>query len=324
MHAAVLSHADDEKHLAVLKYLLSVFPASIDFPSAATSLTPLALAFLNGRIPAAKTLISAGAGQTTRDSTGKNLIHLSLICISKTKPTDVSKFRDLLALVDKRLLPSLFTERCRDNPGGLTPLAFWLSSLDSPGTWTSRDVTLVPEVFSVMLEFGGADSLNIMDGSGQFPLHQAVKHSYTKLVKLMLAHDPSLSSRENAMGQTPLELAESLYIRDCTSGNPNIKDLGYHSLQERPKKYYRDPQVMMEKKNDVRRTWEICSKCARENPLKRKLISVIEAREVAKRLAERNKEEREKQQRASEGKGKEEEKGDEVSGWLGYDTLRMG
>ena len=51
----------------------------------------------------------------------------------------------------------------------------------------------------------------------------AVKHSYTGFVEVMLASDPALLSRDNAMGQIPLELAESLYVRDCTKGNPNIR-----------------------------------------------------------------------------------------------------
>lgn len=322
LHAVVLSRAPNSESLSVLNYLLSIFPASINCPSASSSLTPLALSFLTGRTSAAETLISAGADQTTRDSTSKNLIHLSLVSISKTSPTNVSDFRALLALIDKRLFPSLFTERCRDGPGGLTPLAYWLASI-ATSPWASADAKLVPEVLSIMLEFGGDEALEMMDGSGQFPLHQAVKHSYSELVRLMLAHHPQLLARENAMGQTPLELAESLYIRDCTRRNPDIRRSDYRTLVNRQCEDFVGDESGLEEKNDVRRTWKICRDCAKENPRARKLISVSEAREVARRLAERNKAESEEDKVQGE-EGKKEVKRDEVDGWLDGSALTMG
>lgn len=175
-----------------------------------------------------------------------------------------------------------------------------------------------------MLEFGGEEALRMMDGSGQFPLHQAVKHSYTELVKLILGHDPALLARENAMGQTPLELAESLYIRDCTRGNPDIRARGNRPLEDRSwEELFPDERVVTD--DNVRQTREVCRLCAEENPRKRKLVSVTEAREVAKRLADRNKAESEERERVDRGEEKEEEKKkDEVDGWLGMGALQWG
>lgn len=173
-----------------------------------------------------------------------------------------------------------------------------------------------------MLYFGGAEALTMMDGSGQFPLHQAVKHSYTGLVKVMLAHDPALLSRENAMGQTPLELAENLYVRDCTKGNPDINRQGYWRLEDRQFEEFRKEEARggAEKESEVRNTWQVCREVARREPRGRKLVSVAEAREVARRLAERNKE-----MKAEEGgEGKKEVVKDEVDGWLGSGPLVMG
>lgn len=174
-----------------------------------------------------------------------------------------------------------------------------------------------------MLEFGGEEALKMMDGSGQFPLHQAIKHSYSELVKLILSHEPALLAWENAMGQTALELAESLYIRDCTGGNPDIRAKGPHPLEDRQSEKLFPEGDDYEEGNDVRRTWNICRQCAIDNPRARKLVSVSEAREVAKRLAERNKAEREKQERKAKSQEKEAEK-DEVGGWLGDRAVRMG
>ena len=178
-----------------------------------------------------------------------------------------------------------------------------------------------------MLEFGAEEALTMMDGSGQFPLHQAVKHSYSGLVKLILAHNPALLARENAMGQTPLELAESLYVRDCTKGNPDITRSQYRALE------YRQPEEFVDdgkgeargegEENNIRQTWRVCRECATREPRKRKLVSVSEAREVARRLAERNKA-RSEEERVNGGQGKEEVMKDEVDGWLRVGALEMG
>ena len=166
-----------------------------------------------------------------------------------------------------------------------------------------------------MLDFGGAEALTMMDGSGQFPLHQAVKHSYTGLVELMLQHDPALLARENAMGQTPLELAESLYVRECTKGNPDIRAGGYRPLVQRSCGEFveqHDGGKGEGEKNDVIETWRVIREFAEKEPRPRKLVSVHEAREVARRLADRKKGENER-----DGEEKEEVvKKDEVDEWL--------
>ena len=291
----------------------------------------------------------------TRDTKGKNLIHLALVSISHTRITDTAKFRELLSLIDERLVSSLFSERCSDGPGSQTPLAYWLSHANvSPVT------RMVPEIFTIMLEFGGSTALTIMDGSGQFPLHQAVKAHYVPLVRLMLEHDPSLLHRENAMGQTPLELAHSLYVLEVTGRNPSIRPHFYKQLHKR------DASEFIAGNDDVNKTatkmgfqvkdvppglsglgepstdWEqnrirngseqvatyrICEEWADRTKGdkvlgRRRMISVFEAREVAKRLADRQKAQREKEMagKADRYHGK---KTDEVDMWLEVKGSRM-
>ena len=140
IHASILSKSPRPASLLVLKYLLSIFPSAIDTSVTCHSLTPLALSFLQGRTDAASALIAAGADQTTRDATSKNLIHFALISISKNSPTDITTFRSLLSVLDKRLLPGLFTERCRDSPGGLTPLGFSLTSIYNKNVSLNRNL----------------------------------------------------------------------------------------------------------------------------------------------------------------------------------------
>lgn len=216
----------------------------------------------------------------------------------------------------------------------MTPLAFWLAAASSAryGYYGSLNrAKLVPEILSIMLEHGGAEALTMMDGSGQFPLHQAIKCSYTGLVKLMLAHDPALLTRENAMGQTPYELAEGLFVRDCAKGNPNIRADHYRKLEDRkPEEFVnqdaKKSEEEEEEKNEVRATWKVCREYAMRDPRPRKLVSVNEAREVAKRLAERNKTKSAlvaHEEDEEEADGKKPTKTDEVDTWLGYGALEM-
>ncbi|KAI4277467.1 MAG: hypothetical protein LQ337_001740 [Flavoplaca oasis] len=349
LHGAVLSGAEEQNSLEVVNYLIAIMPDSIDLGSVQRSLTPLALAFITGKIDTAKALIKAGADQTTRDSTGKNLAHMALIYASKATRTDIRKLKDFFDLIDSRVIGSLFTERCTDGPGGLTPLALWLAKPSlTPYNWygrTNRQSNLAPEAFHILQEYGGAEALTTMDGSGQFPLHVAVKSSYVAMVKLMLEHDPALLARENAMGQTPLELAHSMYVRECAKGNPNIRPSTYTALDQRKTEEFA-PESRKEEQgerttddiddddedwnNDITKTWKICKTYADKEPRERKLISVNEAREVAKRLADKNKRKNDEIEKA-EGNAKEEEDGkrkkprtDEVDGWLHHGALEMG
>ncbi|KAL8689597.1 MAG: hypothetical protein Q9218_004772, partial [Villophora microphyllina] len=103
LHAAVLSPAPNDKSLEVLNYLIAIMPDSINLSSKNDALTPLALAFLKGRVDAAEALINAGADQTTRDSEGRNLVHLAMIYASRSNRSDnAEQFQKLLSLIDKR------------------------------------------------------------------------------------------------------------------------------------------------------------------------------------------------------------------------------
>ena len=157
-------------------------------------------------------------------------------------------------------------------------------------------------------------------GSGQLPLHQAVKKSYAALVKCILQHDQGLVTRENAMGQTPLELAEVMVWRETIENeNPDILESKYVPLLRRKDgDFAEDVEKEANKKKsierEVRETWMLCKSAAENLTMKRRLVSVNEAREVARRLAEKNKQ---KEQSEEESEGKKG-KGDEVDGWLGY------
>jgi len=99
------------------------------------------------------------------------------------------------------------------------------------------------------------------------------------------------------MGQTPLELAETLYIRHIINLAPNM-----YSQPQLPRVEDRDPSDFISGRErgrqkeipDVVQTWRVCKEAAerQEGGMARKLVSVTEAAEVANRLAERKKRER--------------------------------
>ncbi|KAL8927248.1 MAG: hypothetical protein Q9208_002424 [Pyrenodesmia sp. 3 TL-2023] len=333
LHGAVLSDADHSQSFEVINYLIAVMPDSVDLPSFGDQLTPLALAFVKGRVDVAKELIEAGADQTTRDASGKNLVHLALINASKSEKVDSNKFKELLGLIDRRVIGSLLTERCRDGPGGLTPLALWFTKGSHTRYYQRCELCSNdgPAVVAFLLESGGKEATRMMDSSGQFPLHSAVKASHAAMVKVMLEHDPALLCQENAMGQTPLELAHSMYIRCCTEGNPDIRIDEYKLLGRRDPEHFNELSVQddsvkesdkesdEEWDNSMTRTWKLCKRFADQEPRSRKLVSVNEAREVAKRLAETGRKwEIEYEAAREKDAGGQETVSDEVSGWLGY------
>lgn len=329
LHAAVLSHAKIENSLSVIRYLVGTMPDSLEKRSISGH-TPLSLAFNRREVRIANLLIAAGADQTTRDALGRNILHLALCDVLSSATDKASEIRSLLELVDKRVVRSLLVERCHGGPGGTTPLARWLWQCNS-NRWDTawyygRQDSRSTEILEAILAYSGGEDLIMMDGSGQFPLHQAVKTRVPIIVARMLAHDPALLWRENAMGQTPLELAESLYIRHCTSGNPDIRpryepmqDLEMEHFLARKDDHNRDEDSGAEI-DDVVRTWRICQASAATYPGKRKLISVSESREVAKRLTEQTKQEKNtdsNKEEEDDGEDKNEEFKDEVSRWLG-------
>ncbi|KAI4249359.1 MAG: hypothetical protein LQ352_005680, partial [Teloschistes flavicans] len=341
LHVAILSSASAEKSLEVLNYLIAVMPDSINLPSRKNKITPLALAFLKGRVDAAAALINAGADQTTRESEGRNLIHLAMIYASKLPSEEqegsMETFKKLLELLDKRIIKSLFTERSSTGPGGLTPLAYWLSGKSSYSyPYTARETSrsrLSCSCLTVILEFNGAEAVRMMDGSGQFPLHLAVRSRHTDVVKLLLEHDPALLGRENAMGQTAAELAWSMVVQEVVrDGNPSIRENGRGNLESGTAEDFAEGKNDAEKEkegSEIERIWTIIKDTAEREPKarERKLVSVNEAREVAKRLADRKKKERENLERAEEGKAEKKEEvvveKDEVQDWLGWNTLTM-
>lgn len=210
-----------------------------------------------------------------RDASGKNLVHLALVSKNGVQQYDAEILVQLLDLIDKRLLPGMFSERCSDAPSGLTPIALWINKHPAEGKGSR-------EVLKTMLDRMGTEPLHMMDGSGQFPTHICVRNGSFEILEMIFERYPELAFWENAMGQTPIELAELLYIRNRTADPPSQHSNYNHNPSGGN---YGKPSAPSEP--NVVRVHELCKRMAKEHSdEKRVLVSVLQASEVAKRLAE--------------------------------------
>ena len=286
LHCAVMSEKSSPD---LIKYLIQAVPGSLESKSASGH-TSLSLAFSLGKLEAVETLIAAGADQTTQDLIGRNILHLALCGVDGQTRSDIGNLRGLIQLTNKRILSGLFLERCQEGPGALTPLARWLLDLQPRYSWHARVEPAA--ALEALSEFISREQLCMMDGSGQLPLHQAVKMNSHGLAEVLIKMNPSLLFYENAMGQTPLELADSLYVRPCTDKPSSLdenRNTEVTSILDRDPATFL-PDYIANDDPPVVKVWKICKQAAAENPHPRKLVSVMDATEVARRPARRKKE----------------------------------
>lgn len=300
----------------LVEYLAKQYPGVLETKSQEGH-TPLALAFSLHRTSFAKILIEAGADQTTRDHRGNNLVHL-LLCDKDGEARDKpDSMKTLLALLDSRLIPSLLTERSSEQPGSLTPLARWILKAYCFDSYQSSSVetdgkTAVLRIILDLAQSTGQKHLEMLDGAGNTPIHDAVKGELPRALELMVNSRADLLHRESATGTTPFEMAVDKWVHKATEDPPRIpsesplswndEDDPYRELLEKQPGYF----VEEKQTQDVRR--EICELCRERAQIggqKRKLVTLFEANEVAKRLAAKS---------HGDDAGKEVEV-DEVSTW---------
>ncbi|KAE8148084.1 hypothetical protein BDV25DRAFT_142131 [Aspergillus avenaceus] len=282
LHCAILARPTLESR-QLIQYLVQQVPGCLEAKSSRNH-TPLAVAYSLHRVDYADILIDAGASQTTRDANGNNLIHLLLCGINREtngKPENVER---LLSLLDPRLTSSLLVERSSDDPGSVTPLARWMHNACSD----DRDLDIARRLLKYA-EPTGQHHLELLDGSGNTPVHNAIKRNLGGLFELMVDYRPDLLYRENATGSTPLELQEDAWVHSATRNPPHLDTIeacsrpgGYGSMVDAV------PGCLVPNDSPPEKTVrEICHERASGRAEKRKLVTLNEANEVAKRLATR-------------------------------------
>ena len=211
--------------LQIVKHLVSLRPYILDVKSPSGH-TPLHLAFSLHRLGAARALAEAGANQTCRDKSGQNILHalLDRLRIRPTGDSTIASFRAFISLVDRRVLPSLFTERASDAHGqfNITPLAKWLANEHAHRNAKATEFAL--KVLAILLDASSGEDLEMIDGAGHLPLHTAVKKQLAGHAALMIRRNSALLHRENATGTTPYEMAADAWLRrQLTEPPPRVE-----------------------------------------------------------------------------------------------------
>lgn len=281
-----------EKTNKLIEYLIKVCPSSLEAKSD-EGYTPLYLACLLGRVDFAKTLINAGADQSVKDKEFNNVIHAALTNTPKPK-----RLQELLNLLDKDLRSHMFLQTNSLAKGGDTPLHFWLKAANRPqhnymGSWLPNEDATNIKILEVLLELSGGAELESLNGAGDTILHTAVLRHLAGHVRLLISRNPNLLYRENAVGRTPGEIAydffihnkveelDSIEINDLGEGNRNIRTVLEKKLA--PKSEDSKDSIGRFRKE---RTWRIIEEQLSKLGGKRRLVSLNEANDVARRLGE--------------------------------------
>lgn len=288
LHIAVMSWPAGQS--VRLQYLLDKVPAEYLEVRSSSGDTPLQLALKLGNYPAFEILLAAGANQRTKDRKGQNLLHT----IYNDAQTDrVALFKKIISMLDQSIVSDLLLERCSGTePGSLTPFALYLNQRG----WDHKDSF---NLLDAMLELSGGKDLLVMDGAGDFPLHVEVRNNNMVKAKYFGKKRPDLLLQENATGMTPIEVAETRYFQSRMDNVPNVDSSARdNSILDKPAKDFvvEDEQMeeagsdddLEDEDDNLPTTHPIYAslvRIARKNPQARRLVSVLEANEVARRLA---------------------------------------
>ncbi len=267
----------------LIEYLIKVCPSSFEAKSDLGH-SPLYLACLMGRVQFAKTLIEAGADQSVKDKEFNNIIHA---CV--TNRPKLNQLRQMLELFDPELRIHMFRQRNNLSHGGDTPLHFWLKNAN---VVFHRQRSLDDEnldnvkLLSLLLDFSKGEELEILNGSGDTVLHTAVVRSLPEQTKVILQQNPKLLYRENTVGRTPGEIAYDIFTNSKVGGldsiDIDVKD-SRHLVGRVPELFVHDAQPSKSRRDA---TWSIVQHHLAKAEGKRRLVSLNEANDVARRLGE--------------------------------------
>ncbi|KXN68680.1 ankyrin, partial [Conidiobolus coronatus NRRL 28638] len=303
LHSVVMAPIQ-ENSVELLKYLLKKMPDNVDSRSP-NGWTPLMIAFFSHHHNYAKLLIENGANQTLKDYQGHNLVHMAIYPPASFVKREQIKlrikydsYRKLFGLIDDLIRPSMFVERCMTKPGSLTPL-HWLilcehgpNSQISSGNACMRDKDMA-QIAETILEFSSGEELDIINGAGDAPLHSTVMKRLPETAKVLVKYRPDMISRENAVGRTPVEIADGLitsfYINEMPAEgllNQNHRYRVRESILDKtPAKIAEEEENNKKDRHLILNLHKIFSEVPEDKVGPRKLVTLHEANEVANRLA---------------------------------------
>ncbi|PGH19662.1 hypothetical protein AJ80_03817 [Polytolypa hystricis UAMH7299] len=276
LSCAIMAVPTEEPSVEYLRLLLEILPASLDYKDAG-GMTPLHFALSLRQLSAAEFLVKSGANQALRDNQCRNILH-HLLVSHKGKPITSSKvFEAMWKLVDPKLARSLATEKATihwstDTPRQVTPLAHWLDTVDD---------TVSPNVLRTILQYMDGRALTSMNSQGDYPIHTAIKREQFELAKVLIEHNPEFLVCENATGVTALDILDDKYRRYCLDYGTRMNDLINRCTEFRPNSFHNTSSLT---KSEVTAAWEEFRAMAAALPAKRKLVSLLDANELVRRL----------------------------------------
>ncbi|KFZ12569.1 hypothetical protein V501_04148 [Pseudogymnoascus sp. VKM F-4519 (FW-2642)] len=316
LHVVVMttpSEDDLPEHMELVKYIATADASLLESRSLG-GFTPLHLACTRRSKDVIEALLVLGSKVRSRDATGRNMIH-HLICTGERSSTWTTEWekRNTLAsffsLFKKRDVTEMLLER---DILGFTPFALWQSQCDADSRGDSPHSSTIPETVSSYTE---GQHLTIMNSVGDLPLHVAIKQGRPLHVREFLLQNPQTLGRENATGITALELAQQKLQSATVEGlkssararvsqwrNNEIYNEGLEAKDWREFKPQEaaseDSKERMKAKllkgnmqdfQAQRWVWEECLEAAERveadgGVLKRRLVSLGEANEVARRM----------------------------------------
>lgn len=289
LHCAVMSHTSEESERLV-QYLVDNHPECLEVRSSEGH-TPLALSMSLQKINFARILIKAGANQATRDNQRRNLLHLAVCSISDTARRVPETIRQLVELMDEELVSNMLMQRAGES--SQTPFARWLSKYPFDFSINSRDKDETRSITQLFSDLGQASNqkfMELLDGTGNTPAHDCVNRGAPWVLEPILDQRPDLLYRENATGSTPLDMAVNAWVNATTRNVPQIsvKSHSYNSRAQWQNITAHGPEYFIkgqERRTTVQIMLDVCQKRTRQNVQKRRLVTLFEANEVAKRLA---------------------------------------
>lgn len=279
--------------------------------------TPLQVAVLAQRPDVVSYLISIRANQRSRDKMGRTMVHSMVASKCGFAKTHADKLQAMIRLFDKEAVKEMLVERCTLHPGALTPLGYWMAT--NGGRYKK------PDIIAILSKYSTGQDLEMINGEGDLPLHvvcpfpshstslllpsisssepstnclQAVRQNLSTITSYLLTLNTSLLYRENATGPTPLEMSRETYIASQVSGPPSFSSDSWTQYRPGQTEYKsiikKSPSEFVKKENGPEETqkgtWEVCNAIDKGmakdgNKRKRRLVSLFEANEVAKRVA---------------------------------------
>ncbi|KAK1237264.1 hypothetical protein MKX08_002889 [Trichoderma sp. CBMAI-0020] len=191
LHCAILSGKPE-----LVRLVLSARPELLEVKSI-DGWTPLLTAALCKQVESMRILLEARADPFATDPFGRNMLHLFLVSPIGSYPYELDTISSFFRLVEKPVLQKLQEERCIESPGGLTPLARWVSSV----------VKYAPSAVSIgLLEVSTTKAMEMCDGRGFTPLHTVSILSLDKIIRPFVEKAPHVVLYEDMAGKTPYDI----------------------------------------------------------------------------------------------------------------------